>query len=224
MSILKKIILISCVLLNSVMCFAQDMNIGWRRMLDLSIDPARIESGYYDYHPFQLIDILVEKPLKNNWLSIGGEFCFGNYHPYRSSVSILHGKEKDYYDRSYAVGAFARVYTRPRVFRLFAQLTTFANYIQIHQPIEIKHDFGVYVGSVDHKQWVFSQTLAVGFSLGGKRLRWEPYVQGGLASPITKQWRKSFALGSTGTLDISGSDQWNSTIMLVPLAIKVGLD
>ncbi len=220
---LRFFILIYCTLLMTTEVFSQGVNIGWRRMLDLSIDPARIESGHYGYYPFQMIDILVEKPLKNEWISVGGEFCFGNYHPYRSSVSVLHGKEKDYYDRSYAVGAFVRVYTRPRVFRLFAQLTSFANYIRIHQPIEIKHDFGVYLSTVDHEQWVFSQTLAVGFSLGAKRLRWEPYFQGGIVSPISKQWRNNFVLGSIGTLDFSSGKQWESTIIVVPLAIKVGL-
>lgn len=220
----KTLVMLCFIFLLPDEALSQDINIAWRRMLDWSIDPVRIESGHYDYRPFQMIDILVEKPLENEWLSVGGEFCYGNYHPYRSSVSVLYGKEKDYYDRSYALGVFARVYTRPRVFRLFAQLTPFVNYIQIHQPIEIKHDFGVYLGTVDHEQWVFSQTLAVGFSLGGKRLRWEPYFQGGIASPISESWRGSFVLASTGALNISGTSQWESTFIVVPLAIKIGLD
>lgn len=220
----KILLVVSIALFFSNGAFSQELNIAWRRMFDVVVDPNRIEGGQYDYHPFQLIDVLVEKPLQNEWLSIGGEFCYGNYNPYRTSISILRGKEKEYYDRSYAMGGFVRVYSRPRVFRLFAQLTSFVNYIQINQPIEIAHDFGVYVESFKHEQWVFSQTLAIGFSLGSKWLRWEPYIQAGVATNITKQWRENFALGSTGMLRTIGGEKWNGNIIIVPLAVKFCLD
>lgn len=193
--------------------YSQSINISWKR-------PVHYQDYFYENYdpgPFHVIDLYVEKPLKSEYFSVGAEVIYANYRPNLVGVYEEYFSKDDYYDRSIALGINARVYTLPFKIRGFVELGLQGNYLWMRQPIVIPHAFGAYTEVITHEQFAMSATLATGFSLGGPRVKWEPYIQYGMIDPMKEMWREQYMTGSVGRVRKNSNEGW----IISPVVIKV---
>ena len=196
--------------------YGQDLNISWKRVADLAVyvyeDGTKLERA-----PFAVFDFYLEKPLKSPNYSLGLDLAYANYHPKLNYEYNYLGDRKQFYDRSFSVGLVGRAYTRPRVFRWFGEISVYGNYLHIKQPVVIEHSYGTYERIIDNEKVLISGSIAVGFSLGGKRLRWEPYVQWGVMPTVSDKRADILAISSIGMV------RSNHSYIIAPAVIKVML-
>lgn len=155
----------------------------------------------YKPHPFQLLDLYIEKPMSTTNFSVGLEAIYANYHPDLDDTRYDILNRKGFHDRSYALGIIGRWYTKPHSFRFFAEVGLHANYVHIKEPVVIEHYYGTYIHIIENRQSAISGTLAIGFSIGSKLVRWEPYIQYGVISDIYQSKGGVALIGSVGRIE-----------------------
>lgn len=215
-----KIIVILCIGLSA----NAQLSLTWKRMADVTLyfndDSDKIENQLFDAHNFYL-----EKTLKNKAFSLGLDLAYSEYHPNLNSSYDYLGGNQEFYDRSFSVGVSGRWYCKapwsgridnPNVkFNFYAELSLYGNHLHINQPIVIEHDFGTYERIIDEVHYFISGSFASGFSWGGSRWRWEPYMQFGLMPTINDKRANLVAVSSIGMAHSYFS------FFITPLALKV---
>lgn len=208
--ILRKSLILFLVFVSFEVC-AQQLHFSWKR-------PVLPQDFLYGgYHLFQVLDFYVEKPLKNPKLSVGLEVVYADYHTGLKNTYQHLGKRGDFYERSFSTGLIGRYYTKPRVWRFYLEGGIHGNFLHSRQPVVINYYYGTYERIHDNRQFVMSATIAVGFSLGNNRLRYEPYFQYGVIGDIEKMKDGEYLTGSVGKV------KPNQGIIICPVAIKVAL-
>lgn len=214
-SFFKLTFFITCVLASGQVA-GQELYLSWKRMVDITLyrhdDPDRIAR-----RAFATFNLFVERPLENKRFSVGIDLAYSNYNPALGMEYDYLGSHKQFYDRSFSVGAVGRFYTLPKTFRMFMEAAVYGNYIRIHQPVVIKHSYGTYHRIIDSKEVLVSGSLAIGFSVGNKRIRWEPYSQWGIMPEIENKRAGLVAVSSIGM--VKNSHSW----LMTPLVLKVML-
>ncbi len=195
---------------------AQELYISWKRIADLAgyvyEDGNKLERAR-----FAVFNFCIEKPLKSSNYSLGLDLAYANYHPRLNYKYNYLGDRKQFHDRSFSVGVLGRAYTRPRVFRLFGEVAVYGNYLHIKQPVVIEHSYGTYERIIDNEKVLISGSIAVGFSLGNKRFRWEPYVQWGVMPSVSDKRAGLLAISSIGMV------RSNHSYIIAPAVLKIML-
>ncbi len=194
----------------------QELYLSWKRIADGAAyvyeDGTKLERA-----PFAVFDFYVEKPLKSPNYSLGLDLAYANYHPKLNYKYNYLGDRKQFYDRSFSIGVVGRAYSRPRAFRLFGEVALYGNYLHIKQPVVIEHSYGTYERIIDNEKLLLSGSIAVGFSLGGRRLRWEPYIQWGIMPTVSDKRADILAISSIGMV------RSNHSYFIAPAVLKVML-
>lgn len=111
-------IIITFLLLGFTSAGQNNLNLSWKR----PVSPQ--DFLYLDYEPrlFQALDFYLERPLRREQFSVGVEVIYAKYHRYMHDHPKNLGGKNDFYDKSFSVGAIGRAYTKPRVWRFYAEL------------------------------------------------------------------------------------------------------
>jgi hypothetical protein len=170
-------------------------------------------------HPFNTAHFQFEIDPRVKHYSFGGELLFSNYsYSFPGYYENAFEDLDQFYDRTYAIGLFTRLYThRGNEDRFFVQLSAYYNHLEVYQPIVIPTVYGYYTDMIDEQYHLFSANVAFGLSIGDRRWRWEPYFQIGFTQTPNLHREPIVMIGTIGA---TGSNRKNLAVIFCPIAIK----
>ncbi len=172
---------------------------------------------YYQKHILGDVFHLAGERSMDDWWSVGVECMYSNYHLVLPAKYDFLGSVDQFYDHSLAYGLYGRVYIgNDSRLKVFIEAGLQSNHTWINQPVVVKHYYGRYTEILQEQDWLLSETLAHGASLGSAVIRYEPYVRLTFSGEPAVMRGEKFMLASAGTLEQGGNDNW----LIVPLSFR----